>query len=78
MALSDSDLELLACMFRRKAMKSRHIPIEAIARLCGTTQRSLKRQLKRLVRDGYVLQMKVRSYSLSGDGIREAKRHLGI
>ncbi len=79
MALSTNDFALLACMFDKGIINKKHRPVEAIARFChGWTPKILKRQLTRLATKGYVNRVKTKSFSLTSEGVLEAKRHLGI
>ncbi|TET09835.1 MAG: hypothetical protein E3J86_07125 [Candidatus Thorarchaeota archaeon] len=79
MSLSQNDLDLLACMYDNSIIKAKHRPVEAIARFCHDwTPKMLKRQLKRLAGKGYVNRAKTNSFSLTKEGVIEAKRHLGI
>ncbi len=79
MALSKNDLDLLACMYDKGIIIAKHRPVEAIAKFCRDwTPKVLKRQLNRLAGKSYVNRVKTKSFSLTKDGVVEAKRHLGI
>lgn len=80
MNVSNSDIKLMVCMFRKGIIQAQHYPVEAIAKVCGlkrtTGTRALRNQLKRLTKDGYVEQHKPRSFSLSPKGRELARENL--
>ncbi len=72
--LSESDIAIMTCMFRKGAIQSQHFPIEAIAKKCHVgAKKALKKQLKRLTNLGYVERHKPTSFSLSPEGVKVAK-----
>ncbi|MHA1882443.1 MAG: hypothetical protein ACTSUO_05305 [Candidatus Thorarchaeota archaeon] len=77
MKISQSDIAVMTCMFRKGAIRSRHYPFQAIAKKCHIkSPKGLRKQLLRLTNLGYVERHKPNSFSLSPDGVKVAKKNL--
>ncbi len=79
MPLSETELELLACLFRKQVIGKSHRRVDAIAGLCHIgTKKGLKKMFRRLVAAGLLREWHGPSYSLTHEGVRVASEHLGI
>ena len=75
MHLDRHDLDLLACLFRRKVIGSKHRRVDSIAGMCHIRdKKGFKKQLKRLVRDGFLELHGGPGYSLTRVGWRVGEK----
>ena len=79
MPLTLDELEILACLFKKKVMGSNHKRVNTIASMCHIrAKKGLKTTLRRLASQGYLNPHHGPAYSLTRDGWFEAERFLGI
>jgi Mn-dependent DtxR family transcriptional regulator len=79
MSLSQSELELLACLYRKKIIGSAHRRVDAIAGLCHIrTKKGFKKMLRNLTKRGYLNYWHGPAYSLTREGVIAAQKFLGI
>jgi predicted transcriptional regulator len=79
MSLSETELELLACLFRKQVIGKSHRRVDSIAGLCHIrSKKGFKKLLKRLVAAGYLQKWHGPAYSLTREGVQAAKDHLGL
>ncbi|MHA1882688.1 MAG: hypothetical protein ACTSUO_06545 [Candidatus Thorarchaeota archaeon] len=79
MPLSKLELELLACLFRKKIIASSHRRVDSIAGLCHIRKKKgFKKLLKNLTQRGYLNAWHGPAYSLTHEGVIEAQRFLRI
>lgn len=79
MPLTLDELEILACLFKKKVIGSNHKRVNTIASMCHIrVKKGLKSTLRRLASQGYLNPYHGPAYSLTRDGLFEAKRFLGI
>lgn len=75
MPLEIDDLDLLACLYRKKVIGVKHRRVDSIAGLCHIrNKKGFKKQLKGLVREGYLNEHHGPSYSLTKIGWRIGER----
>ena len=79
MPLSETELGLLACLFRKQIIGKNHRRVDATAGLCHIqTKKGLKKMLKRLADVGLLNEWHGPAYSLTHVGVRVASDYLGI
>lgn len=79
MPLTLDELEILACLFKKKVIGSNHKRVNTIASMCHIrVKKGLKSALRRLANQGYLNPHHGPAYSLTRDGWFEAERFLGI
>ncbi|MGY5871750.1 MAG: hypothetical protein RTV72_05870 [Candidatus Thorarchaeota archaeon] len=75
MPLEQDDLDLLACLYRKKVIGKSHRRVDSIAALCHIQiKKGFKKKLKQLVRDGFLEPHGGPGYSLTKVGWRVAAR----
>lgn len=79
MSLSETELELLACLLKKQVIGKSHRRVDAIAGLCHIREKKgLKKTLRRLVTAGLLNGWHGQAYSLTHEGVRVASEYLGI
>ncbi len=79
MSLSETELDLVVCLFRKRIIGKSHRRVDSIAGLCHVrTKKGLKKRLKRLVIAGLLNEWHGPAYSLTHEGVRVALDRLGI
>ncbi len=75
MPLDKDDLDLLACLYRKKVIGTKHRRVDSIAGLCHIrNKKRFKKKLKQLVRDGFLNERHGPGYSLTNIGWRVGER----
>ena len=75
MSLNKKELELLACLYRKKIIGASHRRVDSIAGLCHIREKKgFKKTLRNLVRNGYLGEYHGPSYSLTRVGLVIAMR----
>ncbi len=75
MNLSNEELDLLACLYRKKVIGASHRRVDSIAGLCHIEdKKGFKKTLRNLARSGYLGEYHGPSYSLTREGLVIAMR----
>ena len=69
------DLDLLACLFMKRVIGSKHRRVDSIAGLCHIqNKKGFKKRLKKLTKNGYLNEYHGPSYSLTNIGWRVGEK----
>ena len=79
MTLSESELGILTCMYRKRIIVSSHRRVDSIAGLCHIRdKKGFKKTLRRLAKQDYLKQWHGPAYSLTPAGVTLVEEHLGL
>ncbi len=79
MPLEHDDLDLLACLYRKKVIGKSHRRVDAITGLCHVrNKKGFKKTLRKLASKGYLKKWHGPAYSLTPESVTYVEEHLGL